>query len=142
MANASKKFSFKKLIGNFIKAAFVAAIGGFISAAILVLGNSSENSLYYFEHVFWWVAAVSTALAYTGAYFVMAMADEDRSEKVNKFHVTFWSIGFLLSFVATSYGYYYYYNSPYRLGSHWNTSRGEIGKGDNICHVKKCLRFH
>ena len=141
MSSATQKFSFKKLIGNFIKAAFVAAIGGAISAAVLILGNSFQNSLEIFQHHFVWIAAVSTALAYTGTYFVIAMADKDRSAKANKFHVTFWSIGFLISFTATCYGYYNYYNSPYRGGSHWNVSRGQMGQADKFCDPKKCLRY-
>lgn len=141
MASAAQKFSFKKLAGNFIKAAFVAAIGGAISAAVLILGNSFQNSVELFQHHFLWIAGVSTALAYTGAYFIMAMADKDRSEKANKFHITFWSIGFLISFVTTCYGYYDYYNSPYRGGSHWNVSRGKIGQGENICNPKRCLKY-
>ncbi|MBL1148568.1 MAG: hypothetical protein HND56_02980 [Pseudomonadota bacterium] len=141
MSSASQKFSFKKLTGNFIKAAFVAAIGGAISAAVLILGNSFQNSLEIFQHHFLWIAVVSTVLAYTGTYFVMAMADKDRSAKANKFHITFWSIGFLLSFVATCYGYYDYYKSPYRGGSEWNASRGKMGQADNFCDPKKCLKY-
>src|SRR5690606_33182622 len=131
MAKAANKFSFKKLIGNFIKAGFVAAIGGAISSAVLILGNSFQNSVELFQHHFWWIAVASTSLAYTGAYFVISMGDRDRSEKANKFHVTFWSIGFLISFVAASYGYYYYYYSQYRGGSQWNVSRGKVGQGDD-----------
>jgi len=141
MASASQKFSFKKLFGNFIKALFIALIGGGVSAAVLILGNSAENSVEIFTHIFWPVAAVSTAFSYAGTYFIMAMGDTDRSEKANRGHITFWSIICLITFGLMSYGFYDYYYSKYRAGSGWNIGREKIGKNGDICDPKHCLEF-
>lgn len=141
MSSATQKFSFKKLTGNFIKAAFVALIAGLISSSVLILGNSYAEAVYYFQRVFWWIAVASMVLAYTGTYFIMAMGDKDRGEKANRMHITFWSIAFIIAFAVTSYGYYYYYYSQYRGGSEWSASRGKMGQADKFCDPKKCLKY-